>query len=58
MADSKAAQDMVLEASAVLQRGLAGGGLDDRKVATALWGIVDNPAARRAIEQARARPVR
>lgn len=42
----KTAEDLVLEAIKVLQRGLPPGDLDDRQVVTELWGIFDSPPAR------------
>jgi hypothetical protein len=47
------ADEMVLEALAILQRGLPPGDLDDRQVVTELWGIFDNPASRLVIDSAR-----
>ena len=40
------AEDLVLEAIEILQRGLPGRDLDDRGVVTELWGVFDSPAAR------------
>ena len=42
----------MLEALAILQRGLPPGDLNDRQVVTELWGIFDNPAARDVITKA------
>lgn len=49
-----AAEDLVVAAVRVLQRGLPPGDLNDRQVVTELWGIFDNPEARIVIERARA----
>lgn len=48
MVDEKkrSAEDIVIEAIKVLQRGLPPGDLDDRQVVTELWGIFDSPSAR------------
>ncbi len=48
MVDEKerSAEDIVIQAIKVLQRGLPPGDLDDRGVVTELWGIFDGPAAR------------
>ena len=40
------AEDLVLAALRILQRGLPPGDLNDRQVVTELWGIFDSPAAR------------
>lgn len=46
------AEQMIQDALAILQRGLPPGDLNDRQVVTELWGVFDNPASRRVIEQA------
>ena len=52
MPEKTSAEQMLLEALKVLQRGLPPGDLDDRGVVTELWGIFDNPASRDAIKKA------
>lgn len=47
------AEDMLMQALAVLQRGLPPGDLNDRQVVSELWGIFDNPAARAVLERAK-----
>ena len=50
MAEEKEAQgtaeDLMMAAIKILQRGLPPGDLDDRQVISELWGIFDSPAAR------------
>lgn len=41
-----AAADLVEETVRILQRGLPGGGLDDKGVVIELWGLLDTPEAR------------
>lgn len=48
------AEQMVLDAVAILQRGLPPGDLNDRQVVTELWGIFDNQAANGVIQRAQA----
>lgn len=48
------AEQMVLAAVAILQRGLPPGDLNDRQVITELWGIFDNAGANEVIRKARA----
>lgn len=43
---TETAEDLVLSAIKVLQRGLLPGDLDDRQVMTELWGIFDGEVAR------------
>ncbi|MBW4653459.1 MAG: hypothetical protein KME20_10560 [Kaiparowitsia implicata GSE-PSE-MK54-09C] len=40
------AADLVEETVRILQRGLPGGDLDDRRVVTELWGLLDTTHAR------------
>ena len=47
------AEDLVIAAVRILQRGLPPGDLNDRQVVTELWGIFDNPQSRIVIERAR-----
>nr|WP_295884152.1 hypothetical protein [uncultured Devosia sp.] len=42
----KTAEDLVLEAIKILQRGLPGRDLDDRGVVSELWGVLDSKGAR------------
>jgi hypothetical protein len=42
----KTAEDIVLAAIKILQRGLPNGDLDDRQVISELWGVLDSKAAR------------
>lgn len=46
----KTAEEMTVEALAILQRGLPGGDLNDREVITELWGVFDNPDATRLFQ--------
>jgi hypothetical protein len=48
------AEDLVIAALSILQRGLPPGDLNDRQVVTELWGIFDNPQSRIVIERASA----
>ena len=48
------AEDLVIAAVRILQRGLPPGDLNDRQVVTELWGIFDNPQSRIVIERASA----
>ena len=52
MREKTSAEEMVLEALKILQRGLPPGDLDDRQVITELWGIFDNPQSREVIARA------
>lgn len=47
------AEDLVIAAVRILQRGLPPGDLNDRQVVTELWGVFDNPASRDAIRRAK-----
>lgn len=47
------AEQMILDALAILQRGLPPGDLGDRQVISELWAIFDNPATRPVLERAR-----
>lgn len=42
----RSAEDLVLAAIKILQRGLPGRDLDDKGVVIELWGIFDSPSAR------------
>lgn len=53
MTKSTTAEQMVLDALSILQRGLPPGDLNDRQVVTELWGVFDNPASRDAIRRAK-----
>lgn len=47
------AERMILDALAILQRGLPPGVLSDRQVISELWGIFDNPMTRPVLDRAR-----
>lgn len=47
------AEDLVLAAVEILQRGLPPGDLDDRQVVSELWGLLDSKAARDIYHRAR-----
>lgn len=49
------AQDLVVAAVRILQRGLPPGDLDDRQVVMELWGLLDNKEARAAYRSAHGR---
>lgn len=54
MRERATAEQMVLQALLILQRGLPPGDLSDRQVIAELWGIFDNPAADEVVQKARA----
>lgn len=53
MLETTTAEQMLLDALAILQRGLPPGDLNDRQVVAELWGVFDRPAARIALGKAR-----
>lgn len=53
MLETTTAERMLLDALAILQRGLPPGDLNDRQVVTELWGVFDNPAATIVLRMAR-----
>ncbi|MBU1335422.1 MAG: hypothetical protein KJ944_08130 [Alphaproteobacteria bacterium] len=53
MLETTTAERMLLDALAILQRGLPPGDLNDRQVVAELWGVFDNPAAHRVFEEVR-----
>jgi hypothetical protein len=48
------AEQMVLDALPILQRGLPPGDLNDRGVVIELWGLFDHPSTRPTIEESAA----
>lgn len=46
------AEQMILDALEILQRGLPPGDLSDRQVVSELWGLFDNPTTRPVLERA------
>lgn len=53
MPKTTTAEQMLLDALAILQRGLPPGDLNDRQVIIELWSVFDNEAARRVITRAK-----